>query len=204
MFELFVIGTFWFWALIIAELVLLFVFIENENGVEATVSLVIFAACLQWLGNVDLIGYVLSNPLSILAVVAAYFVIGSVWGIIKWWVFCRDRLEEYQDARENFLRSHGADPSLKTMPENLRAAWKKWLDDHRNYDQGRTLDEAPRASKNKSRIMRWMSFWPVSMIWSLINDFVKRIFKTIYQKIAGFLQRISDNMFGSIRDDLPG
>mgnify|MGYP001296990305 CR=1 FL=1 len=50
MFELFVIGTFW-WALIVAELVLLFIFIENENGVGATVSLIIFAACLQWLGK---------------------------------------------------------------------------------------------------------------------------------------------------------
>ena len=33
MFELFVVGTFWFWALIAAEILLLFVFVSNENGV---------------------------------------------------------------------------------------------------------------------------------------------------------------------------
>jgi hypothetical protein len=205
MLELFVIGTFWFWALIVAEIILLFVFIDHENGIGATVSLLIFGACLQWLGNVDILGYVWQNPVGVLAAAAAFFVIGTVWGIIKWWIYCRDRLEDYLEAREKFLENNGADPGLKTMPPEFRSKWSSWLEQNYKYDgegDNRRLDEAPRARKNKARIMRWMAFWPISMLWSLFDDFVKRVFRTIYQKIAGFLQRIADNMFGKIRDDL--
>ncbi len=205
MFELFVIGSFWFWALIAAEIILLFVFIENENGIGAWVSLAIFAACLQWMGNTDIIGFVVQNPLSLLAVLAAYFLIGGWWGVVKWWVFLRDQLEEYQEAKEKFLRNHGIDPSIKELPQETKVRWKKWLSENTKWDgeNHRRLDEAPRARSNKARIMRWMSFWPISMIWSFLDDFVKRVFKTIYQRIAGFLQRMADNMFGKLRDDLP-
>jgi len=33
-------------------------------------------------------------------------------------------------------------------------------------------------------------------------DFVKRIFRTIYQRLSSFLQGISDKIFGSVKDDL--
>jgi hypothetical protein len=200
MLELFVIGTFWFWALIIAEIILLFVFIENENGIGATVSLIIFGCLLQFCGNVDLIGFVMSNPLSILAVVGAYFALGAFWGAVKWWIFCRDRKEEYDDAKAEFLAAKGH-PGAKVVPVELRAEWKELLEG-RAYSRGRTLADTPRVRDNKARVMRWMTFWPVSLIWSLINDFVKRVFRTIYQKIAGILQQIADNVFGSVKDDL--
>jgi hypothetical protein len=203
MFELFVIGTFWFWALLAFEVILLFAFVEYENGVGATISLVIFACCLQWLGDVDLLGFVFGNPLQLFICVASYFLIGAIWGTVKWWIFCRDRLEEYRELKEEFLISKGLPAGTKVMPQEHKAAWKEKLERFTDYGRGGgTLAEAPRVKKNKSRIMRWMSFWPVSMIWSIINDFVKRIFKSIYYKIAGYLQHIADNMFGGIQDDL--
>jgi hypothetical protein len=208
MFELFVVGTFWFWALIIAEIVLLFMFVEYENGVGATVSLIIFACALQWCGDVNLVGFIFDNPLKLLAMVAAYFLLGGVWGTIKWWIFSKDRLEEYEELRDDFLRNKNL-PAGTAVPQQFRREWKEKLERHRGhgrYGHGRTLAEAPRARDNKSRIMRWMSFWPVSMLWSFLDDFVKRVFKTIYHRISNFLQRISDNMFAksTASEDLAG
>lgn len=205
MFELFMVGTFWFWALIIAEIVLLFMFVEYENGVGATVSLIVFAAALQWFGDTDIIGFVVANPLKLVAIVASYFLLGAIWGTAKWWIFVRDRLEEYEELRDDFLRNKGL-PTGQTVPVTYRQEWKQMLERSRSYRDGRTLSEAPRARDNKGRIMRWMSFWPVSMLWSFLDDFVKRVFKTIYYRIANFLQRISDNMFAkaNVAADLEG
>ena len=203
MLELFVVGTFWFWALIALEVVLLFSFVEYENGSGATVSLVIFACCLQWLGNVDIIGYIVSNPLQTLILVGSYFLLGAIWGTIKWWIFCHDRLEEYNDLKQEFFQKNGVPAGTKVVPAELKAEWRGLLERHTAYNRGGgKLSDAPSAKKNKSRIMRWMSFWPFSMVWSFINDFVKRVFRSIYQKIAGYLQHISDSMFGKIQDDL--
>lgn len=207
MFELFVFGTFWFWALIAAEVILLFMFVEWENGFGATISLVVFAAMLQWCGDTNIIGFVFGNPLRLMAVVAAYFLLGGVWGTVKWWIFARDRLEEYEELRDDFLRNKNL-PSGTVVPQEFRREWKEKLERNRGSYRhgGRTLAEAPRARDNKSRIMRWMSFWPVSMLWSFLDDFVKRVFRTIYQRIHNFLQRIADNMWAksTVAEDLAG
>lgn len=197
MFELFVFGSFWFWTLLAAEIVMLFVFIDNENGVGATISMVVFGALLQWFGNVDIISYVRSNPLFILSCAGAYFALGAVWGVIKWWIFCRDRLEQYEEARDAFLKENGQPSGTKVVPVELRQKWKYYLN-RTNED----ISQTPQVREHKSKIMRWMTFWVVSIIWSFINDFVKRVFRTIYQKLSNFLQRISDNMFGGVKEDL--
>lgn len=197
MFELFVFGTFWFWMLLVAEIVMLFIFIDNENGVGATISMVVFGALLQWFGNVDIIHYVRANPLFILSCAGAYFALGAVWGVVKWWIFCRDRLEEYEEARDAFLKRNGQTSGTKVVPPELRKEWKYYLD--RN---SKDIAQTPQVREHKSKIMRWMTFWVVSIVWSFINDFVKRVFRTIYQKLSNFLQRISDNMFGSMKEDL--
>lgn len=197
MFELFVFGTFWFWMLLAAEIVMLFVFIDNENGVGATISMVVFGALLQWFGNVDIIHYVRTNPLFILSCAGAYFALGAVWGVVKWWIFCRDRLEEYEEARDAFLKRNGQPSGTKVVPPELRKEWKYYLD-----RTSKDIAQTPQVREHKSKIMRWMTFWVVSIVWSFINDFVKRVFRTIYQKLSNFLQRISDNMFGSMKEDL--
>ena len=203
MLELFIAGTFWFWALVAVEIILLFLFVEWENGVSATISLVVFGCLLQFFGNVDIIGFVVANPLQLLAVVGAYFLLGSVWGIVKWYIFCRDRLEEYHDLKAEFLRSKGLpEKTDEPIPSQYRAEWKKKLEGRKGYSGSRLLNEAPLVRNYKAKVVRWMSFWPISLIWSLINDFVKRICNAIYLRIAKFLQRVSDNIFSGVQDDL--
>ena len=202
MLELFVVGTIWFWALIIIELIILFCFVEYENGIGATVSMVIFACCLQWLGDVNIIGFITGNPLQLMAVVASYFMLGAIWGVIKWWLYCRSILDEYNELRAEFFESKSMPANTKVMPQEMKVKWKEKLANHWSSTSGaKNLGETPRARKNKNRIIRWMSFWPISMVWSIGNDFVKQIFRAIYNKIGGFLQHIADNMFGKIQDD---
>jgi len=199
MFEIFLFGTFWFWMLIALEIVVLFVFIENENGAGATVSMLLFGAMLQWFGNVDIIQYVKSYPLFILSCAGAYFALGAVWGVIKWWIFCRDRLEDYEEARDIFLNENKVPAGTKVVPVELRLAWKAILE--KSFKTASLVD-VPQVRTHKAKIIRWMTFWVISIIWSFINDFVKRIFRTIYQKISNFLQGISDKMFRSVKNDL--
>ena len=169
---------------------------------EATISLLVAFACLQWLGDADIIGYVTSNPLNILACVGAFFILGAVWGVIKWWIYCRDQLEAYNEFRNEFLSRKGLNDTSKVPPE-FRREFKEAVERHNSNRYGKDNKiGVPKVSDNKGRIMRWMTFWPVSMIWSLINDFVKRTFRVIYYKIAGFLQSIADKMFSGFKDDL--
>lgn len=198
MYEIFVIGSFWFWALILAELLLLFVFVEFENGVGATVSLLVFGACLQWLGDVDIIKYVYQHPAYAAAALCAYFALGCVWGAVKWWLYCHDLLDQYNEVKTEWLRDNGIRD--QAIPEDRREEWQDYL--YRNYPSLRTLP--PLVREHKARIMRWMALWVISMIWSLVNDFLKGMWKAIYRRIANWLQSIADKAFAGIKNDLPG
>ena len=202
--ELFIVGTFAFWLLVAIEIILLFVFMENENGLGASISVAVFLCLLQWAGNVDIINYIRTNPLFMLSCLAAYFALGAVWGTIKWWVYCRDLLEHYEQAKADFFRSKNVPVGTKVVPVELRVEWKKKIEDlnYRRSVTERIHSEPPQVRENKAKIMRWMTFWVISLIWSVIHDFVKRVFKTIYYRMASILQRISDNLFGSVKADL--
>lgn len=204
MLELFAVGTFWFWALIAAEIILLFVFVEYENGIGATISLAIFAALLQWCGKVDLFGYVIQHPVVVLMALVAYLLLGTVWGVIKWRIFCADRLDDYEELKYEFLKGKGLPASTKTVPVELRKEWSEKVERTKDYRTNQTIADVPSARVHKAMIMRWMSLWVISILWSFLNDFLKRVFQSVYKKIAAFLQRIAANVWsgGNVADDL--
>ena len=59
------------------------------------------------------------------------------------------------------------------------------------------------ASRNKAKILRWMSYWPWSFAWTMLKDPIRKAFLTIYRDIAAHLQKISDRAFRGVEADLP-
>ena len=75
------------------------------------------------------------------------------------------------------------------MPDSLKEQWRL------------SAPEKPSASDSKQDIMRWMSFWPFSMVWTLINDPVKKAFRAIYRGLQKSLQRIADRAWAGTEND---
>lgn len=194
MFELFAALSFWAWLFIAIEIVLLFVLVETDQGVGAGISILIFAALLNWVGGVPVFATIWANPLWVFALLGIYLVVGTGWAISKWYIHVKKIARKYREIKDEFMSDRGLE---KGHP----------LDDKqrlelRSRTQAQGLREVPpKANKNKSRITGWMMFWPVSMIWSVLDDFVKELFFQIYDYIGGFLQRISDRVFKDIVDD---
>ncbi len=197
MFTLFVFGSMFFWALCVLEVILLFTFTENENGFGATMSLLLFGAALQWMGDVNIIGFIKDHPMHILAGFVAYLILGTLTGILKWRGLVRERTDQLNEAWAKFLTDQKLPADTKILPsDDLKKAWSRIALENK-HDKGGNykLEETPLVSRNKARIMRWMSLWPVVAIWWVIDDFVKGIFRTIYRNIANYLQEMANAMF---------
>jgi membrane-associated HD superfamily phosphohydrolase len=97
--EVLVIGGFLFWVLILAEISLLFILTECEQGVWATISLAAFVGIMQWGFRADIFAAVLNNWGLCLSLLAAYFVVGAAWSIMKWYLFVKDCFEDYTEAK---------------------------------------------------------------------------------------------------------
>ncbi len=198
---LFAVGTFWFWALLAVHFCVLLALIEYEKVGWATLSLVATLAILHFFGDFNIVSAAVHNPGTAAMVAGGYFLAGTVWSVVKWWFFVRNCREEYDERKTEFLRQNGVEGTA--VPDALKAKWKETL----GYGLGRRgsrlgEDVIPKASQHKGRITTWMCYWPWSMVWTIINDPVKRLFKQIYLQIQGLLQSISNRAFRGVEDDL--
>jgi len=89
--------------------------------------------------------------------------------------------------------------STGVMDPAIKELWRKYLDNE--YYGSRRLRK-PLVSRNKGRIVAWMTYWPWSGLWTLINDPVRRTFRFLYRRISTTLQRMSDKMFADIESEL--
>lgn len=198
---LFALGTFWFWVLVAVHFCVLLALIEYEKTGWATFTMIATFAALYFLGDFNVITAALRNPGLTAALAGGYFAAGTAWSVAKWWFFVRRCREDYDKQKAEFLRHNGIEGTA--IPDNLKTKWKESLGYGYGRNSHRRSDNViPKAGDHKSRIMAWMCYWPWSMVWTLINDPVKRVFKQIYLQIQGIMQSISNRAFRGVEDDL--
>jgi len=197
---LFAIGSIGFILLCVGVSVLIIIAEDLEKFGLAGLGLIAAFTVMAIWGDFNVVSYALANPYLIAAFVGGYFVAGTVWAIVKWWFYVRDRRYRYDEAKTEFLREHGIKDGK--IPDSLVGAWKERCTNLVGYrSRVSAFAAAPQARDNKARIMRWMMFWPWSLVWTLINDPIKKLFKWIYRSIQGLLQRISDSAYRGVEDD---
>lgn len=181
--EFLAVGAWGFWALIVISAIVMSELVDNNSPGWATITAIATVAILSFLGDFNPLIWIKSNPGEVAFYIAAYFAVGAMWGVVKWYFWLqRLRRKMLEFKREHpgmddadairFLRSAGAGPS---MP--------------------------PQVSEHKARIIGWMALWPASMVWTVLNDPVRRVFEEIYDRIGGGLQRMSNRIFGEFITD---
>jgi len=111
LFELFVVGTFWFWALIAAEFILLIYLLEREQYVVAPFTILIVFGLVVFGGSGlgDAVRWVYHNPIYTVAGVIGYFLFGTLYVVSpyigKWWWFVRDVRDRNRYSKQLFLES---------------------------------------------------------------------------------------------------
>lgn len=213
-YELFVIGSFWFWTLVGVEAIVLLTAVRHDNGWWATFSVFSFAFVMWLFGNFNVFSYIFHNPVFVLSCFSGYLLIGVGWSFGKWFLFNRAIKETYQRMKEQFLDMHQQPGTV--VPENLQLIWAQYLNvsdhwkrnnDHWNdyvpktYSIKRVEDITPKANDFKSDIIFWISYWPVSVLWSLLHDFVERMLNEIYNFFKGVYDNITRRMFQEISRD---
>lgn len=53
----------------------------------------------------------------------------------------------------------------------------------------------PLASRNKGRITAWITYWPLSLAWTFLNDPVKKLVSWIYDKFQSVYVKIEESVY---------
>jgi hypothetical protein len=181
------------WLLIVVDLIGLVWCTENENPFIAAAIVGVSALVAHFAFGVSILALLVANPLMTLAFLGGYLVAGVMWAFPKWWFYVRNKRNAYLERVRSFLKGVGYEGwnDATTVPDEHLARWFGL------YGRQR-LRIVPLARDHKSRILHWMAWWPFSMLWTLINDPIRHIYRWAWESLRGIFDSISRSAMGGL------
>jgi len=177
----FIVGTTAFWALIAFEFCLLMWFVEEEMYIPAWVSITLCWSLLMWLGNSNFLVYLRYNPVDVIMYVVVYFIVGVIWSFLKFYLSANDTRNKLKALRNDY------------NVNNFGKTWGTYLYDNFSYEDCRKLI----FSTYSNHIIFWIIYWPVSALWTLINDPFRKAATWLYEIVLiGLYKRIFEHVIG--------
>lgn len=187
--EFLVFGGLLFWIAVAIVAALSIIFVEKQKNWSTFITLVLFAVALEWFSNVKPITWVFHHPMKLLVYIGVYAIIGAVWSVIKWWLYTLDARDRYTKSRVEYMQQN----NLAEMGEI----------DVKRFVKLYKLEKFPPMPHNEAmRISVWIAYWPLSGLWTLINDPIRRLFIAIRQSLQGVYTGISNSIFAQYKSDL--
>lgn len=101
-----------------------------------------------------------------------YLATGFFWSIIKWFLYVRKQYKEYRIARDRY------NEWVKNHPHSVEAK-VPWEESSNYKDWKRRLP--PIAMRNKMRLTGWIVHWPMSVIVTLLDDWLSKALDAIVE-----------------------
>ncbi len=178
----------------------------KNGGYKATAVFLVTLAAWYFFIEPDvasILSWVRSNAITLLIAAVAYFVIGAVWGMMKWRLYLSDLTEYIRNRLDTYKTSYGiAVKSMDKLAFRSIIISKVWRSVEVAVEDGNPdyviTFIPPRVNGNMDLVLRWMTFWPVSITWTLLNNPVRKIFIWIFRSMSGVMQRMANDQFSKI------
>ncbi len=197
-YELFAVGSFWFFLffLIVPSCVLMYFLEDDESHFVASGFTVAFCLItLHLLSSFNAIHLIQSYWKFSIIFSIGYLTIGTLWGILKWKFYIEKQHNKYLGFKRNFKTKLGI--NTEDIPDEYKEKFLRDFQYEFHY-----MHIIPQVDKNKERIITWMTFWPWSALWTLLNDPIRAFYNYVYNKIANVLQGMVKKRFADATRDL--
>ena len=178
--------------------------LEVEEEGWATTAVSIALALLLWNYGRDIWSFVKDDYGVTLLFVLGYLVAGVVWSFLKWNEFVKKKINTFKKVRAELIvkRPEFSDTNGKDMGhlcDNLRVNGFSGMYGHNVKSMGELiLKITPIGSENKAAIVAWISYWPLSLLATLLNNPFRRLFEYVYSLVANAYDKISEKHFKSL------
>jgi len=150
---------------------------------------------IGWKFGVHFSGLV-NHPVFSIEAFVVYLVVGVLWSFGKWYFFLSKVREKYLELKDEYSSSlqslyHAVDSELNFYKRV----------DYNSLDKNpNQISEAikPQVSAHKASITRWIICWPLSFVWTMLNDPLRKLADTIFSHIKSVFQKMSDKMFHGV------
>jgi hypothetical protein len=195
------VGSLGFWLFSIIVLIVITALVENDEGAWATFVAIGTIAALQFVSKIPLLAFVKIHPLATGLAALGYFGLGAGWSIFKWYLFLHKSNNKYEDAKAEFVaneaKTRGVPVANLPWTGELAAKLFDLVEDHNKYlSEDDRINSVPLQARNhKSKLTRWATYWPFSMVGFALNDVVRKAWRYVIDLLQSTYQRISNHVF---------
>ena len=191
------------------------VLLEFEKEGWATTLFSLGTALTLWVYKSEIWEFVSTNPMSTIYFALSYIGAGLAWSLFKWKFYIGKRTEMFNTIKQEFIDKKG----------EIKSQWSLWIQHLNNTGLYYSLDLTsvfyevhtpeeivrkviPLASTKKSLIVSWISYWPMSLGATLLNNPFRRFFEWIYSLVSGIYDKmgnseVSKMVVGLEKNELP-
>lgn len=181
----------WFWGLIALELILLLWFVEQEWALASIISVAVFAGLLWWLADIPIWKWIHDNPGTFIKYCMYYILIGLCWSVIKYYFILKKIQKFVKEARNHWEKKIDVlSTEYKTFRDYLNSKASSY-DDTKNHS----------FKSSTKKLVFWAMFWIPSMIWTVIDDPIRKLFRwLIFDIFIGIYRSMYNQMIGKVID----
>lgn len=191
------------WCASILIIIAMAILLEYEKEGWATTLFSIGIALFLWNFKSNIWDYLSSNPTTTIGFSISYVLMGIAWSFFKWRTYVKVVFTRFKEIKADFIRKNGEITSANQYVFNKIIDQSHFSDPdgigYVNIYKENTLVEiihkiSPVASHKKSVITAWISYWPVSVTATLLNNPFRKFFEWVYSNISGYYDKITDNL----------
>ncbi len=196
-----VFGGLWFWVLGVIAFFVIMAFAECDRYFFSFLTLAIFVGLMEYAGSVNIIQTMMASPLRSAEWVVVYFVLGGVWSFVKWYSFVSNKARDVLVVFDKWKKENPTVDWLATMGSFKGTPLEDNLIKYLNangvlrYTSYGLDNVLPSASDNKDRLVSWIIWWPTSVVWTVINDPIRRLANWMYERLQSTYTRITTFAF---------
>lgn len=185
--SLFALWSLSFWLLFALATILIIALDSTECEGWAFTTMVTFLAMV--IGFNPAMREALTTGL-VLVCIVSYLACGVFWSFIKWYFFLlnvRDVVTANPPKMTERRRIYGTGRHQEEYEEVP-------IETTTIRVRGKAVLYPIQIKEFKARIIGWMTYWPWSFVWTMLNDPIRRFFSRVYTACAGTMQRMADSI----------
>ena len=219
-------GSFWFWAFIVASLILEFIFVFREELAGSLTVPVIFTMLLVFFSNVHVSEW---SWLGLIYIALTYIGLGIGWALTRWAIYCLKRKAFFYKVKEDWIEETDTASAMDlkkvdlkdwnsgSLREFLEVFATRWNESpygmrygsygYIDYRSTTTLETifktiVPQARREKAKITVWLAFWPVSILCYLLGDLFVDFYNFLARSLTHIIQGINNLIFGNMKKEM--
>ena len=164
-------------------------FVSYELGWGAFWATVIFATLAHFFLGFSVVTLALTSPILLAKYAAGYLGIGLGWSSLKFWFKMRKARKEYIKDKQEYIASGPGRTQQEFIDMKKRSSF-----DRSHY--------APTVAQHKWNILRWLWWWPFSMVTFLFEDLIRELWELSWKIIRDIFSGIRKAALGEAARDL--